>query len=113
MVLVFRLSLSSTVFALAAIDALLLAVAVYAGKFLRFADAERCTEELYHHAPDTAIFVGVFLLTMHALGVYRQESLADMTAAHRVYARLGYTRAPDRDWDPVPGVHLIAFSKEL
>ncbi len=41
------------------------------------------------------------------------SSLADMTAAHRVYVRLGYTRAPDRDWDPVPGVHLIAFSKEL
>ena len=41
------------------------------------------------------------------------SSLADMTAAHRVYARLGYTRASDRDWDPAPGVHLIAFSKEL
>jgi GNAT superfamily N-acetyltransferase len=41
------------------------------------------------------------------------SSLADMTAAHRVYARLGYIRIPDRDWDPVPGVHLIAFSKEL
>ncbi len=41
------------------------------------------------------------------------SSLADMTAAHRVYARLGYSRAPDRDWDPVPGVHLIAFNKEL
>ncbi len=41
------------------------------------------------------------------------SSLADMAAAHRIYGRLGYTRAPDRDWDPVPGVHLIAFSKEL
>jgi hypothetical protein len=41
------------------------------------------------------------------------SSLADMAAAHRIYGRLGYTRATDRDWDPVPGVHLIAFSKEL
>ena len=41
------------------------------------------------------------------------SSLAEMTAAHRIYARLGYHRAPDRDWDPMPGVHLVAFSKEL
>ncbi len=41
------------------------------------------------------------------------SSLAEMTAAHRIYARLGYTRAPDRDWDPMPGVRLVAFSKEL
>ncbi len=36
-----------------------------------------------------------------------------MTHAHRIYARLGYRRDPTRDWDPVPGVHLIAFAKEL
>ncbi|QZY30156.1 GNAT family N-acetyltransferase [Nocardioides coralli] len=41
------------------------------------------------------------------------SSLPTMAAAHRVYARLGYTRCPHRDWDPVPGVHLIAFTKEL
>ncbi len=41
------------------------------------------------------------------------SSLADMASAHRIYTRLGYTRAPERDWDPMPGVHLIAFSKEL
>jgi ribosomal protein S18 acetylase RimI-like enzyme len=41
------------------------------------------------------------------------SSLAEMTAAHRVYIRLGYRRSPHRDWDPMPGVHLIAFSKEL
>ncbi len=41
------------------------------------------------------------------------SSLADMAAAHRIYTRLGYTRAPERDWEPMPGVHLIAFSKEL
>ena len=41
------------------------------------------------------------------------SSLAEMTAAHRVYARSGFVRLPDRDWSPVPGVELIAFRKEL
>ena len=39
------------------------------------------------------------------------SSLATMTAAHRVYARLGYAREPGRDWSPLPGVDLLAFSK--
>lgn len=39
------------------------------------------------------------------------SSLAAMTAAHRVYDRLGYSREPGRDWSPVPGVDLLAFSK--
>ena len=36
-----------------------------------------------------------------------------MTAAHRIYERLGYHRIPERDWSPQPGVDLIAFAKEL
>jgi GNAT superfamily N-acetyltransferase len=39
------------------------------------------------------------------------SSLATMTAAHRIYARLGYEREPGRDWSPVAGVDLLAFSK--
>ena len=39
------------------------------------------------------------------------SSLATMTASHRVYGRLGYARDPCRDWSPVPGVDLLAFSK--
>jgi len=39
------------------------------------------------------------------------SSLATMAAAHRVYVRLGYTREPARDWSPLPGVDLLAFSK--
>lgn len=39
------------------------------------------------------------------------SSLATMTAAHRIYTRLGYTRDPERDWSPLPGVDLIAFRK--
>ncbi|WP_246850127.1 GNAT family N-acetyltransferase [Nocardioides xinjiangensis] len=41
------------------------------------------------------------------------SSLATMSSAHRVYARLGYGRDPDRDWSPVPGVDLLAFSKSF
>jgi len=39
------------------------------------------------------------------------SSLAQMTDAHRIYARLGYVREPARDWSPLPGVDLVAFSK--
>ncbi len=41
------------------------------------------------------------------------SSLVEMTTAHRVYGRLGYSRLPERDWSPAPDVHLIAFTKEL
>jgi len=41
------------------------------------------------------------------------SSLATMTAAHTVYGRLGYAREPGRDWSPVPGVDLLAFSKSF
>lgn len=41
------------------------------------------------------------------------SSLAEMTAAHRVYERLGFARVPERDWSPVPGVDLIAFRTEI
>ncbi|NYG60549.1 ribosomal protein S18 acetylase RimI-like enzyme [Nocardioides daedukensis] len=37
------------------------------------------------------------------------SSLPGMAAAHRLYARLGFERLPERDWSPVPGVELIAF----
>ena len=39
------------------------------------------------------------------------STLASMTDAHRIYTRLGYARDPGRDWSPLPGVDLIAFSK--
>jgi N-acetylglutamate synthase-like GNAT family acetyltransferase len=34
-------------------------------------------------------------------------------AAHRLYARLGFARAPARDWSPVPGVHLLVYTLDL
>jgi len=36
-----------------------------------------------------------------------------MTAAHRLYERLGFTRLPERDWTPVPGIDLKVYAMEL
>src|SRR5215210_612158 len=41
------------------------------------------------------------------------SSSAAMTAAHRLYGRLGFRRAPERDWSPVPAVRLLAFVLDL
>jgi ribosomal protein S18 acetylase RimI-like enzyme len=41
------------------------------------------------------------------------SSMAEMSAAHRLYQRLGFQRVPDRDWSPVPGVDLLAFTLPL
>jgi ribosomal protein S18 acetylase RimI-like enzyme len=36
-----------------------------------------------------------------------------MTAAHRLYQRLGFTRLPERDWSPLPGVGLLVYARDL
>ena len=36
-----------------------------------------------------------------------------MTTAHRLYERLGFTRLPERDWSPMPGIDLLAYSLDL
>lgn len=41
------------------------------------------------------------------------SSLTEMHTAHRIYDRAGFRRTPVRDWDPVPGVHLITYRLEL
>ncbi|MET9022013.1 GNAT family N-acetyltransferase [Actinopolymorpha sp. NPDC004070] len=33
--------------------------------------------------------------------------------SHRLYERLGFGRVPDRDWQPVPGVTLLAYRREI
>ncbi|WP_028062377.1 GNAT family N-acetyltransferase [Solirubrobacter soli] len=33
-----------------------------------------------------------------------------MRAAHRIYEKVGFTRDPQRDWSPLPGVQLLAFA---
>jgi predicted N-acetyltransferase YhbS len=60
-------------------------------------------------------------LVRHVLDRFREEgavavvlsSTPGMAAAHRLYERLGFGRCPERDWEPMPGVELLAFRLEL
>lgn len=36
-----------------------------------------------------------------------------MTAAHRLYERLGFTRLPERDWSPMEGIDLLVYALDL
>jgi predicted N-acetyltransferase YhbS len=45
--------------------------------------------------------------------VVRLSTQPTMTAAHRVYERLGFTRTPERDWSPVPEVELLTYQLPL
>lgn len=38
------------------------------------------------------------------------SSSEKMLAAHRLYERVGFTRLPERDWSPLPGVNLMAYA---
>jgi predicted N-acetyltransferase YhbS len=61
------------------------------------------------------------LLVRHVLDRFREEgavavvlsSTPGMVAAHRLYERLGFGRCPERDWEPMPGVELVAYRLEL
>jgi GNAT superfamily N-acetyltransferase len=41
------------------------------------------------------------------------HSTTYMTTAHRLYGRLGFGRAPDLDWEPIPGLVLLGFRLPL
>lgn len=41
------------------------------------------------------------------------SSQPGMRAAHRLYERLGFTRAPERDWSPVEGLRLLVYVRAL
>ena len=41
------------------------------------------------------------------------STLPAMAAAHRLYQRFGFRRAPELDHRPVPGVELLAFTLDL
>jgi ribosomal protein S18 acetylase RimI-like enzyme len=43
----------------------------------------------------------------------RLSSREQMTAAHRLYARLGFVRTPGFDWSPLPEVFLGAYALPL
>jgi ribosomal protein S18 acetylase RimI-like enzyme len=36
-----------------------------------------------------------------------------MTAAQRLYERMGFHRLPERDWTPVPGIDLLVYARDL
>ncbi|GAB2883961.1 GNAT family N-acetyltransferase [Nocardioides pacificus] len=40
-------------------------------------------------------------------------SLSDQTTAHRLYERMGFVRAPERDWYPEEGLALLVFKLPL
>jgi ribosomal protein S18 acetylase RimI-like enzyme len=40
-------------------------------------------------------------------------SAAEMRVAHRLYTRLGFSRMPERDWQPVPGFTLLVFGATI
>ena len=43
----------------------------------------------------------------------RLSSQEAMTAAHRLYERVGFTRTPTLDWSPVPGLELRTYALPL
>jgi GNAT superfamily N-acetyltransferase len=47
------------------------------------------------------------------LGAHRVVMCSDerMHPAHRLYTRLGFLRLPERDWQPEPGLQLLAFGR--
>lgn len=45
--------------------------------------------------------------------VVRLSSQQDMTAAHRLYDRIGFVRTPSLDWSPVPGLQLRTYALPL
>ena len=49
-------------------------------------------------------------LGLVALALSTQPS---MHAAHRIYERMGFERAPERDWSPAPGITLLAYRLDL
>lgn len=41
------------------------------------------------------------------------HTLPFMTDAQRIYRKLGFREIPERDWEPVPGIFLLAFGLDL
>lgn len=41
------------------------------------------------------------------------SSSPKMAAAHHIYASLGFSRLPERDWSPVAGLTLLVFRTEI
>ena len=64
------------------------------------------------YAPGSKKVLDAYRAIGQILAAYEEPApppMAEMTDAHRVYGRLGFLRAPEDDWSPVPGVDLLAF----
>jgi len=61
------------------------------------------------------LLVSACLDRARAAGKHRMVISTDprMTTAHRLYERLGFTRLPERDWSPMAGIELLAYSRDL
>ncbi|TFV63662.1 GNAT family N-acetyltransferase [Geodermatophilus sp. DF01-2] len=62
-----------------------------------------------------ALLVTACLERARAAGKRRMVLSTDrrMTAARRLYERLGFTRLPERDWRPTPCVDLMVYAIDL
>jgi ribosomal protein S18 acetylase RimI-like enzyme len=61
------------------------------------------------------LLVGACLESARVAGKRRMVLSTEprMHAAHRLYERLGFTRLPERDWSPMPGIDLRVYAREL
>lgn len=66
---------------------------------------QRIGESLVRECEDRVRSLGVHTMVICVIDIN--------TAAHRFYERLGYSRSPERDWQPRPGVNLLAFTSWL
>lgn len=55
----------------------------------------------------------VRLARAEGCGAVVLSSRPSMAAAHRLYERMGFTRTPERDWNPRPDIDLVAFRLPL
>ena len=61
------------------------------------------------------LLVSTCLERARAAGKRRMVLSTDprMTAAQRLYRRLGFTRLPERDWAPEPGIDLLVYARAI
>lgn len=61
------------------------------------------------------VLVRTVLARARKIGAHRVVLCSDeeMHAAHRLYARLGFIRLPERDWYPLPGVRVLVFGATM
>jgi hypothetical protein len=81
------------------------------GDGLASEDYATALAELLVVRDETGRVVGSVALVLS--GEFGEVTASDEEAAHRLYERLGFTRLPQRDWSPVPGIDLLVYATEL